>query len=57
MLFSLILALASASLTYLLVPLTAKLSYLTDAIDKPDGKRKINTESLPRLGGLSFLPQ
>ena len=54
-LISVILAAAAASLTYLLAPLTAKLSSLTGAIDVPDGKRKIHTEKMPRLGGLSFL--
>ena len=55
LLFSVILALAAASLTYLLAPLTTRLSSLTGAIDIPDGKRKINTAKMPRLGGLSFL--
>jgi len=54
-LFSIILAAAAASLTYLLAPLTAKLSSITGALDIPDGKRKINTKKMPRLGGLSFL--
>ena len=48
------LAVGAFSLSYLLGPITARISTLTDAIDRPDGIRKINTEKIPRLGGLSF---
>ncbi len=41
-------------LSYILVPITERLSRITGAIDIPDGIRKINTRPVPRLGGLGF---
>lgn len=36
------------------VPSAARLSRVTGAIDRPDGRRKINESEIPRLGGLAF---
>ena len=41
-------------LSFLLTPLTITLSRTVGAIDTPDGKRKVNTHPIPRLGGLAF---
>ena len=42
------------SISFILTPLTIPLCHALGAIDKPDGKRKINTLPTPRLGGLAF---
>ena len=47
-------ALIAALLSYLLTPLTVPLCERIGAFDIPDGKRKINTTEIPRLGGLAF---
>ena len=47
-------AIIAALLSYLLTPLTLPLCQSIGAYDIPDGKRKINTKSIPRLGGLAF---
>ena len=44
----------SLLLSLLLCPVTARISGTIDAIDRPDGIRKINTVPIPRLGGLGF---
>ncbi len=41
-------------ISFILTPLTISLCRCVGAIDKPDGKRKINTLPTPRLGGLAF---
>jgi UDP-GlcNAc:undecaprenyl-phosphate GlcNAc-1-phosphate transferase len=41
-------------LSHISTPSCATLSKVTGAIDRPDGKRKINDTSIPRLGGLAF---
>lgn len=45
---------SSFLLSYSLTPLTIRLCKTVGAMDKPDGKRKINTHPTPRLGGLAF---
>ncbi len=51
---AIILSALSFTLSYLLTPLTARLSLTVGAIDHPDGKRKIHKSPTPRLGGLAF---
>lgn len=41
-------------ISYLLTPALIPLCKTVGAVDVPDGKRKINTVPVPRLGGLSF---
>lgn len=40
--------------SFALTPLTIRLCRTVGALDTPDGKRKINTQPTPRLGGLAF---
>ena len=49
-----ILAIASFLLSFILTPITIPLCHTVGALDKPDGKRKINTLPTPRLGGIAF---
>ena len=51
---ALVLSALSFIISYLLTPLTARLSYATGALDRPDGVRKIHLTDTPRLGGLAF---
>ncbi len=51
---TLILSAFSFTLSYLLTPMTVRLSLATGAVDRPDGKRKIHESDTPRLGGLAF---
>ncbi len=51
---TLILVLLAYSLSYLFTPLTVPLCRAMGAFDMPDGYRKINTDAIPRLGGLGF---
>ena len=51
---NLISAAIAFSISYILTPFTIPLCKTIGAYDKPDGKRKINTEPIPRLGGLGF---
>ncbi len=48
------LAALAFSISFLATPLTAPLCKITGSIDNPDGKRKINTHPIPRMGGLGF---
>lgn len=41
-------------LSFLLCPISARLSRVIGAIDQPDGIRKIHTLPVPRLGGIGF---
>ena len=52
--FSLFAVLSAATLSFFLTPISIRLCHVVGAIDKPDGKRKINTLPTPRLGGLAF---
>ena len=49
-----LMALIAALLSYILTPLTVPLCFGVGAVDRPDGKRKINSQEMPRLGGLAF---
>ena len=51
---TLVLSALSLIISYLLTPLTVRLSYATGALDRPDGVRKIHLNDTPRLGGLAF---
>ena len=51
---SLILCALSLTLSYVLIPLCRALAEVMGAEDMPDGVRRINTERMPRLGGLGF---
>ena len=51
---SLILCALSFTLSYVLIPLCRALAEVMGAQDLPDGVRRINTERMPRLGGLGF---
>ena len=44
----------AAALSFILTPVSIRLCRLVGAMDTPDGKRKINTLPIPRLGGLAF---
>lgn len=51
---SLILAVFAAALSYLLTPISIPISIASSINCSPDGSKKLNTVSIPRLGGLGF---
>ncbi len=46
------LAILSFSICFLLTPLVRNLMHRVDVLDRPDRRRKIHTQPIPRLGGV-----